>query len=178
MIGIHRTRQTLARAILPFALILTACSEADEARDRGLDNLTLGRINDVLNITQCAFNGKEAAPASISEARSIRGWLADETMHQACDLGTTPEQVPVQSGSKPEAPGDVSYEPLSSTKIRICGNFRRPSNERGCQGICVGDRQPYAEFYQARPRAGIFCYDLHLLKGLRPDVGMPTEFIQ
>ncbi len=46
-----------ARSILPLALILIACSGADDARDRQLDELTLGRINDVLNITQCAFNG-------------------------------------------------------------------------------------------------------------------------
>ena len=167
----------IMRYIIPLAL--AACSGADEARDRQLDELTLGRVNDVLNITQCAFNGAGVAAGTISEARNVQGWLVDEGASQTCDLGTTAAQVPVQAGSNPAAPGDVSYEALSANTIRICGNFRRPSAARGeCRGICAGERQPYAEFEQARPSAGPFCYELQLLKGQRTDVGMPLPPIQ
>jgi hypothetical protein len=165
----------LARSILPLALILVGCSGADAAHDRELDELTLGHINDVLNITQCAFNAAGVAPQSISEARGVRGWLTDEATPQTCNLGTTPQQIPVQVGSNPAAPGDVSYERRSNNQIRICGNFRRPSPERGCNGICLGDAQPYSEFYRARPRAGTFCYEIRLLRGQRTYVGMPLR---
>jgi len=161
------------RSIIPVALLLIACSGANDARDRQLDELTLGHINDVLNITQCAFNGTGSAPLSMSEARRVRGWLAVETTPQTCDLGTTPQQIPVQAGSSPAAPGDVSYEYRSATQVRICGNFRRPSAERGCNGVCLGDSQPYAAFYQARPRAGPFCYEVRLQRGQHTEVGMP-----
>jgi hypothetical protein len=161
------------RFILPLAMVLIACSGADDARDRQFDELTLGRINDVLNITQCAFNGTGVAPPSMIEARSVRGWLEDEATPRTCDLGTTPQQIPVQVGSNPAAPGDVSYEHRSATQVRICGNFRRPSAERGCNGVCLGDAQPYAAFYQARPRAGPFCYEIRLQRGQHTEVGMP-----
>jgi hypothetical protein len=167
------------RYVLPLALLLAACSAEDGARDRQLDELTLGRINDVLNITQCAFNGTGTAPETFDAARSVEGWLADDRTLQACNLGTTPNQIPVQEGNRPAAPGDVSYKSASATMIQICGNFRQPSAARGdCKGLCGGVRQPYAQFEQARPAAGPFCYELELLKGQRTDVGMPAAPVQ
>jgi hypothetical protein len=134
-----------------------------DARDRRLDELTMGRIHDVLNISQCAFNGAGAAPASIDQARETQGWLNRGNTPGPCSLGTQRDQVPVSNGASPASPGDVTYERLSADQIRICGNFRRPSrpNDNFCNGVCVRD-PPYAAFYELRPNAGVHCFDIKL----------------
>lgn len=135
-----------------------------DARDRRLDEMTMGRIHDVLNISQCAFNGTGTTPASIDEARQTQGWLNRGNTPGACSLNTRPDQVPVSTGASPARQGDVTYERKSTDQIRICGNFRRPSNphDNFCNGICVRD-SPYAELLEPRPKAGVHCFDIKVV---------------
>ena len=134
-----------------------------DARDRRLDGLTIGRIQDVLQIARCAFNGNGVAPASIEEARQARGWQSEGQPTVPCDLGTRPDEIPVSIGSKPAKPGDVTYERASNSIARVCGNFRKPSTSSrdACNGNCMRG-MPYDAIYVDRPVAGVHCFDVEL----------------
>lgn len=136
-----------------------------DARDRRLDEMTKGRVMDALNIAQCAFDETGVAPATIEEARMVRRKSVNEGEAATCALGTTAENAPISAGRKPAAPGDVSYEATTSNRIKICANFRRPSDSESCNGICY--RAPRETTYPqlAAPHpAGVHCYDIELVK--------------
>lgn len=130
------------------------------AREQRLDELTLGRVNDVLNIAQCAFNETSTAPATLEDARKVRRSADRGNGSAFCDLGTTAATVPASSGDHPAAQGDVTYDALSPTRIRICAHYRRPAEAQGCNGICY-DSFGYREF-RVGHAAGIHCYEVEL----------------
>jgi hypothetical protein len=138
-----------------------------DARDRRLDEMTMGRITDIANIARCAFNATGSAPDTIEEAASIAGWLDPDEAPRSCSLGTRPEHRAVQLGGEPADVGEISYEALSANGITICGRFRRPSDPEGCNGIC-NRYTPFPELEQPRPAAGVHCYTLELKKVAKP----------
>ncbi len=134
-----------------------------DARDRRLDEMMIGKMTDVANIAQCAFNATGVVSASIEDAAKTRGWLDPDVAPELCSFGTTTEHRTVSSGAEPGAAGDVSYAALPPNRIKVCGNFRRPSTatDTECRGICYG-RRSYPELLEPRLTAGQHCYEIQL----------------
>jgi hypothetical protein len=132
-----------------------------DARDRRLDELTRGRVTTVLNLAQCAFDEAGAAPAQLVDVEGIRvqnpdgGW-------PTCALGESSEQIAGLADPNVSAPGAVTYEMSSTSHIRICANFRRPSPPSG--KVECFESLGYSEFEKPHP-AGAHCFDIELVKG-------------
>jgi hypothetical protein len=137
------------------------------AREKRLDQITMGRITDIVNIARCAFNATGSTPDTIEEAVGVSGWLELNEAPRSCSLGTSIEHRLVQIGGEPAAFGDITYEALSDDQIKVCGRFRRPSDAEGCNGIC-NLYTPFPELEQKRPSAGVHCYTLELKKVAKP----------
>jgi len=127
--------------------------------------MMMGKITDIANIAQCAFNATGSAPGTIEEAVNVAGWLDADDTPSACRLGTSPEHRTVRLRGEPAAVGEVSYEALSANRIKICGHFRRPSSPEACNGICVR-YTPFPGLEEQRPAAGVHCYALELKRVL------------
>lgn len=135
-----------------------------DARERRLDDMTMQRISSVTQTAQCVFNVTGAAPVSIEEMHTVAMRAAASGKTDACGYGAPQlaSDSKVQTGGPPQAAGDVSFEKLDNSRIRICGNFRRPFDPTNTPSIW-GDG-PYAELQQARPAAGEHCYEITLVK--------------
>lgn len=147
-----------------------------DARDRRLDEMTMGRVTDVLNIAQCAFNEIGSAPASIDDARKVQRKPDDRNDAPTCAYNSAPKDIPVSAGTNPPNPGDVSYAAVSTQHIKICAKFRRPTDQKTCNGICYGGPHgaAYPQFMEARP-AGVHCYDVELAKGVDLSAVWPSH---
>lgn len=131
-----------------------------DARERRLDELTTGRVTDVFNVIQCAYNGTGAAPSTFEAATKTQGRIAKSEPLQPCSFGMPPERLAVLPGRTPPNPGDISYEVMGPSSITICANFHRPLEGNNCNGMCAyGSRN--VPFFTIHP-AGIHCYDLEL----------------
>jgi hypothetical protein len=131
-----------------------------DARERRLDEMTIGRLNDVFNIVQCAYNGSKIVPASFADAIKAQGRIAVNEPLQPCNFSIMPENLPVLAGRAPPNPGDISYEATGPSSVKLCANFRRPLEAPTCNGICDSSYRG-GVFQTARP-AGIHCYDMDL----------------
>lgn len=135
-----------------------------DARERRLDEMTSGRLADIFNVVQCAFNGAGTVPSTFEAAASAQGRIAKDEPLQPCNFNMPPERLKVLSGRNPPNPGDISYEATGPAKINLCANFRRPLESNNCNGICSYDPRN-SMFIQPRP-AGIHCYDIQLTQSV------------
>jgi len=60
----------IARILLPFAMALAACSEADDTASVQADTATLNAIADLAGAASCAAKGAGALPASITDTKA------------------------------------------------------------------------------------------------------------
>lgn len=138
-----------------------------DARDRRLDELTTGRLMDIFNVVQCAYNGSGAAPASFDAAASAQGRIAKGEPLQPCNFGMPAERLAVFSGRTPPNPGDISYEGTGTAKVTLCANFRRPAEDEFCNGVCY--RDPRTSMFSTAHPAGIHCYNVELTESVVVD---------
>jgi hypothetical protein len=135
-----------------------------DARDRRLDEMTTGRVMDIFNVVQCAFNGTGAAPSTFEAAASALGRIAKDEPLQPCNFGMPTERLAVLSGRTPPNPGDISYEANAPNRVTLCANFRRPDEGEFCNGVCI--RDPRTSIFTAARPTGIHCYDLELTESV------------
>lgn len=137
-----------------------------DARDRRLDEQTMGKIMSSTEIAQCAFNVSAAAPASPEEATQIFARSAAAGKQQNCsqELRIDLKDM-VKTGGQPTAPGDVVYEKLGKDRIRLCGNFRRPFDPSRPPPESYGGWRDvfYPNWRQPRPNSGVYCYNIDLV---------------
>ncbi len=139
-----------------------------DARERRLDAMTIGRITDMMNIVQCAFNGTGVAPASFADALNATGWTDQNRSNVACRLGIESSYFAAADTDTPTTPGSATYKALGSDSVRVCANFRRPYEGEECEGVCYGSTE-YTEWLEPRP-SGVVCRDSVLEK---TDVNRP-----
>jgi len=120
--------------------------------------MTDNRVWNVLNITQCAFNGTGIAPDTIENASTTEGWRTGPDEKVLCAYGSRERLV--QAGTTPRRPGDITYQALGPAKVRVCAFYRRPDHAHECAG-CYKDHT-YDSFFAARP-AGAHCYDIDMI---------------
>lgn len=136
-----------------------------DARDRRLDEIAMERIMQASQLVQCAFNLSGAAPATIEEAGKIVSSGAAAGTLPNCPYypDTTANQI--GQGSNPAAPGDTTYEKVSNTSVRYCGNFRRPfAPSKPAQPDYRRDDYFGGSWQDPRPKAGPHCYEVDLIR--------------
>ncbi|OYW87480.1 MAG: hypothetical protein B7Z22_04395 [Hyphomonas sp. 32-62-5] len=131
-----------------------------DARDRRLDEMTTGRLMDIFNVVQCAYNGTSAAPPTVEAAANAQGRIAKDEPLQPCNFGMPPERLAALPGRTPPNPGDISYEANAPSRVTLCANYRRPNEGEFCNGVCI--RNSRTSIFSAAHPAGIHCYDLEL----------------
>lgn len=132
-----------------------------DARDRRLDQMMLNRVTTVLNLAQCVFDETGATPKGLGDTKDI-GIQNPDGGWPTCALGNSAEQIAGLTDANISAPGTVSYEASSTSRIRICANFRRPSlpsSNVGCY-----NNLGYVEFEEPHD-AGAHCFDIELVRG-------------
>lgn len=148
------------------------------ARDRRLDDLTLQKIGQVVGVVQCAFSASGIAPVDYASAAKTRSLPPAPNVPPAlCDGGGGVAPA-VGQGDAPAAPGDITYQDVTPTQVKVCAKFHAPSRAESAQMFL-----PYSDIYPALAEghpAGAHCYVLDLVK---PDLGggwpgaKPTEGI-
>ena len=142
------------------------------ARDRRLDDLTTQKIGQIVGVAQCAFDASGVAPIDYPTAAKTRSLPPAPNLPPAfCDSGIG-VQLTVGAGDAPAAPGDITYQDVGPTEIRICANFHtQQTRDEGAQVVL-----PYSDIYPtlADPHpAGVHCYVLALVKSGVPFDGTP-----
>jgi hypothetical protein len=149
----------IAGAVVVVAAVIAgfiAVGGPGDARDRRLDEMTLGRMSNIVAAAQCAFTLEGAAPPDLAglSAAMDRVTQRAATDDRGCDV----------YGSTPLA-DDVEYSRLADDRIHLCGDFRRPfdpDNKR--PGTYTGRPQGrFSQLSKAHP-AGRHCYEIQLVK--------------
>jgi hypothetical protein len=130
-----------------------------DARDRRLDEMTEHNLTAVLSVVQCAFNGSGVAPASFDSALRTYGWTSEPAKSSICTHWRGSD-LTVPNGGNPARPGEMTYDAISPTRIRVCAFYQRSSEARECNG-CYKDSS-YDSVFAARS-AGLNCYDIDMI---------------
>jgi len=127
-----------------------------DARARRFDDRTMQKIAGVANNAQCSYTRTGAAPKSLDEARKI---------------DATPSSVPLSECTyvDPALISDldgIDYAPLDANRIRICADFRRPTDKRR-PGYPTWQGE-FSPFNEDRPQAGRHCFEIRLVERPSP----------
>lgn len=144
-----------------------------DARDQRLDELTSQKVGQIVGVVQCAFDASSMAPIDYPAAAKTRSSPVPGMPPALCDGGGGMD-IKVGAGDAPAAPGDITYQDVGPTQIKICANFRtQQTKDRGAQIF-----QPYSDVYPALAEghpAGNHCYDIELVKSPGPVVALPSR---
>lgn len=130
-----------------------------DARARRLDDQTMERIASSVQLAQCAFISNGQAPATMDEAMSAPA-KSSVTPGERCGSFQSDRTLRDIGSGQPDRPGDVTYNVIDASHVRLCGNFRTSFNHAEAE-LAPTRWISWPELEQDRP-AGPFCYELEL----------------
>jgi len=134
-----------------------------DARDRRLDQMTLNRVSQVVDIAQCAFNATGATSATIEAARQVRSTIINPGVPAPLCGGDLQPDSRITTGDNPATPGDVTYRATDATHIKVCANFRSNVADHDLANSYVPLAYVYPQLVESHP-SGIHCFDIGLIK--------------
>ena len=157
ILAIAGSAVAIAAVITGFVLV----GGPGDARDRRLDEIVQGRINNVVVVVQCAFDATGEAPMSLAAAKSTPRPAGTDNAYPLCQ-GNDVNGFEVGQGLQPAGHGDITYNRTGPARIDVCGNFRAPL-KKGEAGYYAGMGYIYPQLEDARPK-GVHCYTIDLIK--------------
>jgi len=136
-----------------------------DARAQRLDDQTLDKLISLAHTAQCAYNAIGRTFPTPDEMyaeaeKAARAGAQPECM-QISPLPTVPK--PVGSDGDPATPGEIDYAVIDDSHIRLCGNFRQPSQDERPGYPAMMRDAVYSEFQAPRLKSGPHCYEIELV---------------